>query len=124
MASGTRPERTSKGIVIMMRKRIALAALSTVAGIGAMVGLAGTASAADTAATGIIKQYATSYTSPSNTSIVVHKGLTEGTAVDVRCFREGQVLNGNGYWFLIEKNDELGYIHRDAISAPSDVPHC
>jgi hypothetical protein len=110
----------------MMRKRIALAAISTVAGFGAIVGLAGTASAADTTATttGIIKQYATSYTSPSNTSFVVHTGLTAGTKVDVHCFREGQNLNGNGYWFIIEKNDEVGYVHTDSISVPNDAPHC
>jgi hypothetical protein len=111
-----------------MRTRIALAALSAVAGLGALVGFAGQASAANDSAasttTGWIKQYTTSFTSPSTTSIPVHTGLSEGTPVDVHCFREGQKINGNGYWFIIEKDGEVGYVHRDAISAPTTTPHC
>jgi hypothetical protein len=54
----------------------------------------------------------------------VHYDLTPGTPVNTMCFREGQVRNGNAYWFLIEKEGDLGYVHLDAISAPKDTPHC
>ena len=107
-----------------MIKRIALAAVAAVAGLGALAGVAGSANAADAASTGIIKGFATSYTSPSKDSIPVHKGMTNGTAVDVKCFREGQMLNGNAYWFLLERNNELGYVHLDSISVPNNTPHC
>ncbi|HKA03675.1 MAG TPA: hypothetical protein VKD67_05080 [Acidimicrobiales bacterium] len=72
-----------------MKRALALAAISAVAGFGAVAGLAGSASAADTG-TGYIKQYAISYTSPSDRSLPVHKGLAPGTPVDTRCVRQGQ----------------------------------
>ena len=106
---------------IIMRKLVAIAALSTAAAAGA-VGLASTASAA--APTGHIKHFATSYTSPSNTSIPVHTGLKAGTEVETLCFREGQRLNGNSYWFLIKKDGDMGYVHRDSIAPPADTRHC
>jgi hypothetical protein len=105
-----------------MRKRIAIATLSAVAGIGAVAGLAGPAGAMDS--TGYIKQYTTSYTSPSNISIPVHHNMAPGTPVSTLCFREGQAQNGNSTWFLIEKNGDLGYVHLDGISAPKDTRHC
>jgi hypothetical protein len=111
----------TEGLTIM-RKRFALAALSAVAGLGAVVGLAGTAGA--TESTGYIKHHTTSFTSPSTVSTAVHHNLTPETPVNTKCFREGQVRNGNPYWFLIEKNGDLGYVHVDAISAPKDTPHC
>jgi hypothetical protein len=108
-----------------MIKRIALTTLSAVASFGAIAGLAGTAGATSSPAdNSVITQYTTSYTSPSNTSIAVHTGLNAGTTVEARCFREGQQLNGNAYWFLIQEGGELGYVHRGAISAPSNLPHC
>ena len=105
-----------------MRKLIALATLSAVAGIGAVAGVAGTASA-DTS-TSIIKNYTTSYTSPSDTSFPVHKGLQPYTPVETMCFREGQTLRNNPLWFLIEKDGNLGYVHRDAIDVKGAVPPC
>ncbi len=105
-----------------MRKLIALATLSAVAGVGTVTGLAGTASA--DSATGIIKQYTMSYTSPSDTSYAVHKGLPQGQPVEALCARDGQVLDGNGTWFLIKKDGNLGYVHLDKISAPTDLPEC
>ncbi len=105
----------------IMRKLVAIAALSTAAAAG-VVGLASTASAA--APTGYIKQFATSYTSPSNMSVPVHTGLKAGTEVETLCFREGQPLDGNSYWFLIQKDGNLGYVHRDAIAPPADTRHC
>ena len=108
-----------------MKKRIALASLTALAGIGAVAGLAGSASAAETAGTtGYIKQYAISYTSPSDVSFPVHKGLPPNTPVETMCTREGQELNGNPTWFLIKRNGDLGYVHRDVISASTETPDC
>jgi hypothetical protein len=114
-----------------MRKLVLIPAL-WVAGVGAMGGavlaVAGwhpdTAAAATTAAgTGTIIDYATSYTSPSNTSIPVHH-LEPGEQVETYCFREGQVLNGNPYWFAIRTGGQTAYVHRSSISPPQDVRHC
>jgi len=104
-----------------MSKLIALAALSTA---GVLTGLGGTAEAAGTGSgTGTIKGFATSYTSPSNQSVVVHH-LQEGTSVDTLCFREGQVLNGNPLWFIINVEGQSAYVHRDLIVPPAGTPHC
>lgn len=109
-----------------MRKLIALT-LSTVAAAGAVVGLAGTAgaSSADTL-TGTIKTYTTSYSSPSDRSVPVHLNLLPAEKVDTLCFREGDEINGNAYWFKIRKGGETGYVHRDLIVPPSEteLKHC
>jgi hypothetical protein len=104
-----------------MRKLVLIAALS-LAGVAAIVGPA-TAAAPQAAGTGTIINYATSYTSPSNTSIPVHH-LVPGEQVETLCFREGQVLNGNPYWFLIRSDGETAYVHRGSISPPPDLRHC
>jgi hypothetical protein len=106
-----------------MKKALALAAISAVAGFGTIAGLAGSAGAVETN-TGYIKRYAISYSSPSNASYPVHKGLPPGTPVDAVCVRPGQELNGNAYWFLIREAGDLGYVHVDDISAPVDTPKC
>ena len=104
-----------------MSKFIAIAALSTA---GVLTGLGGTTEAAGaTSATGTIKGFATTYTSPSNQSVAVHH-LQEGTQVDTLCFREGQVLNGNPLWFIINVDGQSAYVHRDLIAPPADLPHC
>ena len=77
-----------------------------------------------TTSTGIIKTYTSSYTSPSDTSFLVHKGLQPGTPVEVHCVREGQTLRDNSNWFIIEKDDDVGYVHVDAIHVPIDTPKC
>jgi len=114
-----------------MRKLVLIPVL-WVAAIGAVAvaGLAAagwqpdTAQAATTAAgTGTIIDYATSYTSPSNASIPVHH-LEPGEKVETYCFREGQVLNGNPYWFAVRTDGQTAYIHRSSISVPQDVLHC
>jgi hypothetical protein len=105
-----------------MRKLIAAVALFALAGLGALAGLAGSASAAES--TGIIKRYTTSYTSPSESSSPVHYNLAPGSSVSTLCFREGEPMDGNAYWFLIEKNGDRGYVHRDAIVPPAVLPHC
>src|SRR5215217_2398073 len=107
-----------------MKKRLALATMTAVAGIGAAVGFAGSAGADTAGATGYIKHYAISYTSPSEVSIPVHKGLQPNTPVDTLCARQGQELHGNSTWFLISKDGDLGYVHRDVIAAPTGTPRC
>jgi hypothetical protein len=106
-----------------MKKFLALVAMSGVAAVGGLAGLAGAASAADSN-TGYIKQYAISYTSPSDKTLPVHKGLAPNTPINTLCVREGQVLEGNPYWFLVEKDGDLGYVHRDFIAPPADVRSC
>src|SRR5215467_15401772 len=104
-------QRSRKGNIVML-KRIALAAVAAVAGIGAAAGLAGPSQAAEaTTYPGIIKDFTTSHVSPSNETGVVHTGLEKGERVDIHCFREGQQLDGNGYWFVIEKSGDAGYVH-------------
>lgn len=113
-----------------MKKALALAALSAVAGFAGLAGVAGSANAADAddtnarANTGYIKQYTMSYASPSTHTDLVHKGLQPGTPVETHCVREGQLLNGNSRWFIIEKDGDVGYVHGDVISAPVDTPRC
>jgi len=106
-----------------MRKLIALAAVSTIAGVGAVAGLAGNAGATSTLI-GTIKQPTTSFTSPSAKSRPVHLNLQPNEKVDTHCFREGEVVNGNAYWFIIEKDGETGYVHQNAISVSEELPHC
>ena len=104
-----------------MSKVIAIAALSTA---GVLTGLgAGTAEAAVESDKGTIKAFATTYTSPSNKSVPVHH-LQAGTEVDTLCFREGQVLNGNPLWFIVNVDGQSAYVHRDLIAPPAGVPHC
>jgi hypothetical protein len=95
-----------------------------VAALGATAYAAAGANAAGTpAGTGKIIDYATSYTSPSNTSVPVHN-LKPGQEVETYCFREGQVLDGNPYWFAINTGGETAYVHRSSISVPAGVLHC
>jgi hypothetical protein len=75
------------------------------------------------AANGTIKIPTTSYTSPTNQSLPVH-ALSPNTPVQIKCFTEGQTLHNNFYWFRILHNGDLGFVHRDAIAAPRDIPHC
>ena len=105
-----------------MSKLIAAAALSTA---GVLTGLgAGVAEAGETAVgKGVIKAFATTYTSPSNQSDKVHH-LQPGTEVDTFCYREGQVLDGNPLWFIVNVDGQSAYVHRDLINPPADVPHC
>lgn len=71
----------------------------------------------------IIKRSATSFSSPSERSSRVHT-LTQGDQVEALCYREGETTGGSFYWFMINKDGKLGYVHLDAISAPKDLRHC
>jgi hypothetical protein len=87
-----------------MRKMIILTGGSAVAA-AAIVGLACSANASTSSNTGVITQNTTSYTSPSNTSVPVHT-LAQGTQVDVKCYTEGQDLNGSFIWARIMHDGE------------------
>ena len=103
-----------------MSKLLAVAALS---GASLMTGI-GTAAEAATSqpVTGVIKGFATAYSSPSNQSEAMYH-LQAGTPVDTHCVREGQVLNGTPLWFIINVNGASAYVHLDLISVDK-VPHC
>lgn len=103
-----------------VKKMLAVAAMS---GAGVLAGI-GTAEAATSSepVTGVIKGFATTYSSPSNESARMYH-LQAGTQVDTYCYREGQVLNGNPLWFVINVDGDTAYVHRDLISV-DDVPHC
>lgn len=104
-----------------MSKLIAAAALTA----GAFGALGGTAEAAEPEPViGITKGFATTYSSPSNETDVVHH-LQANTSVNTMCFREGQVLDGNPLWFIVNVDGQSGYIHRDLITLPEgSVRHC
>ena len=104
-----------------MSKLVAAAALTA----GALGALGGTAEAAGAESViGVTKGFATTYSSPSNQSGVVHH-LQANTPMTTMCFREGQVLNGNPLWFIVNVDGQSGYIHRDLIAVPEgSVRHC
>jgi len=103
-----------------MKNMLTVAALS---GAGLLAGI-GTAEAASTSkpVTGVMKGFATTYSSPSNESARMYH-VQAGTQVDTYCYREGQVLNGNPLWFIINVDGTSAYVHRDLI-AVDDVPRC
>ncbi len=104
-----------------MGKLIAAAALTA----GAFGAIGGAVEAAEPQSViGVTKGFATTYSSPSNQTGVVHH-LPANTEVSTMCFREGQVLNGNPLWFIVNVNGESGYIHRDLIAVPEgSLGHC
>lgn len=107
-----------------MTRLIAAAVLSTA---GVLTGLgAGNAESGEVGASGekaVVKQFATTYSSPSTESLPVHH-LMAGREVDAMCFREGQVIAENPLWFLIEADGRSAWIHRDLIVPPAVLPHC
>jgi hypothetical protein len=103
-----------------MRKLLAVAALS---GAGLMAGI-GTAWAETPAPmTGIVKGFTTAYSSPTNQSKVMYH-LQPGTEVDTHCLREGQVLEGNPQWLIINAQGASAYVHAYQISTLEQPPHC
>jgi hypothetical protein len=109
---------------LVLTPLLSIAALGAVGVAAVSAGQPAAAKAATPAAgTGTIIDYATTYTSPSNTSVPVHH-LKPGDKVETYCFREGQVLNGNPYWFAINTGGETAYVHRSSISVPQGVLHC
>ncbi|HEY5846618.1 MAG TPA: hypothetical protein VIU11_26225 [Nakamurella sp.] len=102
-----------------MRKLLAVAALS---GAGLMTGIGTSAAETPEPVTGTVKGFTTAYSSPTNQSKAMYH-LQPGTQVDTYCVREGQVLEGNPQWLIINANGASAYVHVYQISGP-DVPHC
>ena len=101
----------------------ALAIAGATVGIAAAGLLVTAGSASADSPSGVITKPTTSYSSPSNKTVPV-QSLPQGTLVDVACFTEGQVLDGNHYWFRLTGDEGHGYVHRSAISVAPDVRHC
>ena len=104
-----------------MRKLIALATLSTVAGLGAAAGLAGTASAAG--GTGVITRQTASFSGPStNTTQISQYGA--GDIVETVCWTKGQELDGSHIWIGIRHDGNEAYVNRASINPPAGIEHC
>lgn len=106
-----------------MTRVIAAAVLSTagvLTGLGADLAGSGEVSPGGTA---VVKQFATTYSSPSDRSVPLHH-LMAGREVAATCFREGQVIDENPLWFRIEADGRSAWIHRDLIVPPAVLPHC
>jgi len=104
-----------------MSKLLAVAALS---GAGLLAGIGTAEAATNQPATGWTKGFATAYSSPSNQSKVMYS-LDANTPVATHCFREGQVLDGDPRWFIINANGASAYVHVDLISVnQAEVSHC
>jgi hypothetical protein len=99
-----------------------IAAAVTAAGL-TVVGLAGTADAAESK--GWITHPATSYNAPSTKAQPVAT-FTRGTPVETLCSIRGENLDGNSTWFRIaEDGEQRGFVPRDAIGGvPLDLPTC
>jgi hypothetical protein len=111
-----------------MRKPVVIAVATGVAAslaaLGVVAATSATAHSSAAESTIYIKKATTSYSQPTNQSAAVHYGLKEGQTVVVRCFTEGQELQGNHYWLKIAMDGKLGYVHRDAVALVQGIPHC
>ena len=104
-----------------MRKLIALATLSTVAGLGAAAGLAGTARAAG--GSGIITRPTTAYSGPTTNSEEV-ADLPQNAVVETACWTKGETVDGSHIWIGIRHNGDEAYVNRASINPPADIEHC
>jgi len=108
-----------------MRKVAAIIILSAATALGA-IGIGGTATAGsvDTSShVGWIKRTTTSYQDPTNRSRPVHYGLQPGP-IRMICFAEGQQIDNNPYWILVDKDGTRGFVNRDSTAPAEDLRHC
>jgi len=105
-----------------MRMLLAAAALSA-AGLMTGIGTAGAETATPPPVTGTVKDFTTAYSSPTNQSIAMYR-LYPGNQVDTHCVREGQVLDGNPQWLIVNVDGVSAYVHAYQISTPVEPPHC
>ena len=106
-----------------MRKLLVTVATTVVAG-AALLGAAGTATAAEPNA--FIQHPASSYNAPNapRQDTVRVDTFLAGEKVEALCFTEGEAVDGNPIWFRIEQNGEYrGFVHRDG-GVPTDLRHC
>ena len=104
-----------------MRKLIALATLSTVAGLGAAAGLAGTASAAG--GTGVITRSTTAFSGPTTNTDQIAQ-LATGDIVETVCWTKGQEVDGSHIWIGIRHDGNEAYVNRASINPPAGIEHC
>ena len=110
-------------------RRTFLVAVGAAIGAAGLVGLAGTATAAEAGHNAWIKAPATAYQYPTTTSGTIFSNLQPGQQVTALCFTEGQNLGGNHNWFRISLTPDpqgtTGFVHRDAITVPdASLRHC
>lgn len=104
-----------------MRKLIALATLSTVAGLGAAAGLAGTASAAG--GTGLITRSTTAFSGPTTNSDQIAY-LPQNSLVETACWTKGETVDGSHIWIGIRHDGNEAYVNRASIDPPAGLDHC
>src|SRR5947209_412912 len=67
-----------------------------------------------------ISKPTTAYQWPTKDSPAVITGLAKDQQVTAHCFAEGDVVDGNQYWFRIsltpDPQGNTGFVHRGAIS--------
>lgn len=103
-----------------MSKLLVAAALSG----GALMAGIGTAEAATTASVpGTVKTFTTAYSSPTNQSSGMYT-LYEGMQVDTYCIRDGQYLEGNPSWLIVNSDGVSAYVHAYDIHTEVNVPKC
>ena len=113
--SGNKPEKGEQ-----LSKILAAAALS---GAAMMIGL-GTAEAETPApVTGTVKAFTTAYSSPTDQSSMMYH-LNEGAEVDTYCVREGQYIEGNPLWLIVNHEGVSAYVHAYQVSTQVEPPHC
>ena len=108
-----------------MRKVAAIITLSAATALGAIV-IGGTANAGSVDTSdhvGWIKQATTSYQDPTNKSRPIHYGL-QPDPIRMICFAEGQEMDKNPYWILVDKDGNRGFVHRYATAPAEDLRHC
>jgi len=87
---------------------------------------AGSATAAETAATkGVITRDSHSFSAPTVYSPPV-SSLKKDQVVETVCFMEGQPHPGDGsiYWFRIRDDNGSSFVPRIAIKPPTDIRRC
>ncbi len=97
----------------VMRKLIALATLSTVAGLGAAAGLAGTASAAG--GTGVITRSTTAFSGPTDQHRPDLPNSRQGDIVETVCWTKGQDGGRQPHLDRHSSRRERGVRHRASI---------
>ena len=103
-----------------MSKLLAAAALS---GAAVMMGM-GTAEAGTPApVTGTVKTFTTAYSSPTDQSSMMYR-LNAGTEVDTYCVREGQYVDGNPLWLIVNHEGVSAYVHAYQINTLVEPAHC
>jgi hypothetical protein len=110
-----------------MRKTAVITALAVATATVAAVSLSTAASASAVSTTelyGTISTNTSSYLAPNTQSTKVHADLRSGEQVVVRCFTQGERVEGSSIWIRMGKDNKLAFVPRAYIDAPTDLPYC